>query len=185
MEVICGVAVGRAGPAGRARLGYRDTRRHFARNAGLRRRLPPLREARVVPRSSARGEPRLFLSPRSAVRDGRCRARHRRARAGNARGQRDGPAVHRRLRGNPAVRDALRVRLRLAARRHPPRRRPGTHRLPDHQRGKMPAAGEQARAGRGPTATRISRRTWPGFPRGGRSWRSAGSRTTRRSQRSA
>ena len=55
------------------------------------------------------------------------------------------------------------------------------HRLPDHQCGQVPAAGEQAHAGRGARLQRLPRRgPRRACPRAPRSWRSAASRTTRR-----
>ena len=114
------------------------------------------------------------------------RAGDRRARAGNARRERERPAVHRRLRGDPAVRDAVRLRLRVAAGRDRARRRPRAHRLPDHQRGEMPAAGQQAGAGRDSRLQRVPGGGSRSRARGRRDpRRSAASRTMRRSRRSA
>ena len=82
----------------------------------VRRRLPPLRPARDVPRSRCtRRHPALLVQARAAVRRERRRAGDRRARAGDARRERERAAVHRRLRRHPAVRDAARLRLRDAA----------------------------------------------------------------------
>ncbi len=71
---------------------------------------------------------------------------HRRARAGHARRQRQRQAVHRRLRGHPALCDLAQVRLREPGAVAGRRRRPATGRRPDHQRGQVPAAGQQAAA---------------------------------------
>ena len=98
--------------------------------------------------------PAYFCRPVPPFGDADARARHRRPRAGHARRQRERPAVHRRLRRHPALRDAARLRLRVAARVDRARRRPAARRLPHHQRGQMPAAGQQAAAGRGPRLQR-------------------------------
>ena len=89
-------------------------RRRRVYDAGL----PPLRAPRGVPRRGARGASGLLVPAGAAVR------RRRRARSsivGLAPGMHganaSGPAVHRRLRRHPALRDAARVRLRVARRR--------------------------------------------------------------------
>ena len=75
--------------------------------------VPPLRAARGVPRRGPGRASRLLLSRRCRRSARPTRALvDRRARAGDARRQRERPAVHRRLRGHPALRDAARVRLR-------------------------------------------------------------------------
>ncbi len=67
--------------------------------------------------------PDYFCRPGAPVRRARRVARHRRARARHARRERDRPAVHRRLRGHPALRNAARLRLRVARDRRFARRR--------------------------------------------------------------
>ena len=104
--------------------------------------------------------PDLLVQAGAAVRRERGAARHRRPGAGHARRQRERPSLHRRLRGHPALRDAASLRLRVQAGRRVAQRRPAPHRLPHHQRGEVPAAGQQADAGGGArTATPTSRPT--------------------------
>ncbi len=117
-----------------------EPRRLSAYDAACRRCAAPRR----VPRRGQGTPPGVLLPAGAAVRRGRRAARRRRPRAGHARRQRDRAAVHRRPRGHPAVRDAARLRLRVAAHGRRGRRRPGAAGLPDHQRGQVPAAGEQA-----------------------------------------
>ena len=79
-----------------------------------------------------------------------------------------GRPVHRRLRGHPALRDAARLWFRVAARRDGARRRPRARRLPHHQCRQVPAARQQAHAGRGrATATRYLAADLATLPEGG------------------
>ena len=135
--------------------------RHSARSrAGRRVRsgLRALRAPRFVPRRGAWPQPRLLLPAGSAVRAGGRAPRRRRACAGDARGQRQRPAVHRRPCRDPALRDAACARLRHASRRGAARRWPRASRLPGHQRGQVPAPGQQAEPGGGPRLQRLPRR---------------------------
>ena len=160
--------------------------RHRPRSP-LRSRVPPLRAARGVPRHRARGASGLLVQAGAAVR------RSRDARLvivglapGHARRERERAPIHRRLRRHPALRDAARVRLREPAGRRRRRRRARARRLPDHQRGEVPAAAEQAAAGRDRELQQLSRRRpRDAAARRRRSSRSAASRTTRRCARSA
>ena len=107
----------------------------------VRRRLPPLRAARVVPRRRAR--PNI-----PATSAGRCRRSAPPTRAlvivGLAPGMHGANATGRPFTGDYAgilLYETLHaLRLRVAADRDGARRRPRAHRLPDHQRGQMPAA---------------------------------------------
>ena len=155
---------------------------------GCRSTTPDAAAARGWRRSSTRCAPRIrryFCRPVPPFGAAGCAAGHRRPRAGNARRQRQRAAVHRRSCRHPALRDAARLRLRLAAARRRARRRAGADRLPDHQRGEMPAAREQAAAGGDPRLQRLPRRrSRDACPTAARSSRSAASRTRRRCGRS-
>ena len=130
----------------------------------LRPVVPPLRAARDVPRPRARGEPRLLVQAGAAVR------RRGGARSSSSGSRRACTAPTRA--GGPFTGDYAgillyetlhRVRLRVEPAGRRPRAATGLtlHRLPDHQRGEVPAAAEQAAAGRDrATATAISRRIW-------------------------
>ena len=136
--------------------------RHSARSDGVRRvrpRLPPLRAPCHVPRRGARAS----IPATSA---GRCR-RSARADAplvivGLAPGMHGANASGRPFTGDYAgilLYETLHA-YGFASQpgRDGARRRPRAHRLPHHQRGQVPAAGEQAGAGRGAHVQRLSRR---------------------------
>ncbi len=106
---------------------------------------------------------------------------HRRTRPGHAWRQRQRQAVYRRLRGHHALCDLAQIRVREPAAIVAVGRRPRADRRPDHQRGQMPAAGEQAAARRNQELQRLSRcRTRHACPRAPRFSRWGESRTTRR-----
>ena len=104
----------------RARLSRHDAPTTFCQSpraiARLRRRLPPLPAARDVPRRVREANPGYFCRPVPPFGASDARLVIVGLAPGHARRQRDGPAVHRRLRRHPAVRDAARLRLRVASR---------------------------------------------------------------------
>ena len=86
--------------------------------------------------------------------------------AGLPRRQRDGPAVHRRLRRHAALRDAARLRLGEAPGLVVARRRPAAARLPHHERREVRAARQQADARRDRHLQRLpARPNSTGLPR--------------------
>ena len=89
--------------------------RPIDRDADVRRVVPPLRPAGELPAMRCNGVSGVPVPAGAAVWRSRGTARHRRARARHARRQRERPAVHRRFRGHPAVRDAARLRLCVVA----------------------------------------------------------------------
>ena len=161
--------------------------RHSARSrAGRRVRsgLRALRAPRFVPRRGAWPQPRLLLPAGSAVRAGGRAPRRRRACAGDARGQRQRPAVHRRPCRDPALRDAACARLRHASRRGAARRCPRFSIAGSPTRSSAcPRTTSRARRRSAP-ATATSPRTSPGCWRAARCLPSGASRTMRRCGRS-
>ena len=107
--------------------------------------MPPLRAAREFLDEVRAAYPTYSLPAGAAVRRRRGAAGDRRPRARHARRERERPAVHRRFRRHPALRDAACVRLRVVAGVANDRRSADADRLPHHQRGQVPAAGRTSR----------------------------------------